>query len=406
MLAMAACGTSGGTSSSGSATDVPTVALGTPAKPATGEPLKVFFFNEEGASAAASSPESFQAAEAAVDYVNKNLGGVKGRPLALTHCATLGTPDSVTNCANRAVDAKPDVVVKGVEVNSATAVPIITSAGIPYITQNAGAPAEQVTPGAFVLSSGFAALLSPMIPYAKSKGYKNIGVVYTNVTSLATALDGTVRKLAEKEGVGYTSVPVAITTADMTPAYSSLLAKKVDAIYVVTSLPQCASAFKARASLSDRTPLFTASGCNDPTAITTVPPTTTDGMIVSLPDTSSVPTDPDTRIYRSAMKQYQPTANIGSFAPSSFASIMNLYRTMSTVADPASLNAQSITATLRSTKNTPLFMGGGKTFTCDGSAFPKSPSICTGASFLTRYSNGNYQLVDSYDTSTLLNGIS
>ncbi|HVW41160.1 MAG TPA: hypothetical protein VHC18_07405, partial [Amycolatopsis sp.] len=103
---------------------------------------------------------------------------------------------------------------------------------------------------------------------------------------------------------------------------------------------------------------------------------------------------------------YQPTANIGSFAPSSFATIMNLYRVMSTVADPASLDARSITATLRDTRNTPLFMGGGKTFTCDGSAFASSPSICTGASFLTRYANGTYQLVESYDTSALLSGIS
>lgn len=406
-VTLAACGSSGSSSATGASggPSGSSVSLGTPSAPATGAPIKVFFFNEEGASAAASSPESYQAAQAAVDYVNKNLGGVKGRPLSLTHCATLGTPDSVTNCANQAVDAKPDVVVKGVEVASATAVPIITGAGIPYVTQNAGAPAELKTPGSYVLSAGFAAQLAPPIPYSKSQGYKSIGVIYTNVTSLATALDGTVQKLAKQEGVKYTSVPVAITTGDLTPAYSALLAKKVDAIYIVTSAAQCASALKARSSLADTTPLFLSSSCNTPSVLNTVPQSVTDGALIALLDTSAVPTDKDTQTYLAAMKKYEPSADTGSFAPSSFATIMNLYRALSTVSDPSTLNAQTIGSTLKSAKNVPLFMGGGQTFTCDGSAFASSPTVCTGAAFLVKYTGGTYKLVKAYDASALLKGI-
>ena len=150
-LAAAACSSSSSSSSStaSSATSsasaaatssAPASALGTATASASAKPLSIFFFDEEGASAAASSPESYQAAEAAVDYVNDNLGGVKGRPLKLIHCESLGTPDSVINCANQAVDDKPDVVIKGVDVAGGSAVPIVTGAGIAYVTLNAGSP--------------------------------------------------------------------------------------------------------------------------------------------------------------------------------------------------------------------------------------------------------------------------
>jgi hypothetical protein len=106
------------------------------------------------------------------------------------------------------------------------------------------------------------------------------------------------------------------------------------------------------------------------------------------------------------MKQYQPSASVGSFAPSSFASIMDVYRALQSTSDPAALNASSITAALNTAKDVPLFMGGGKTFTCDHSAFTKSPSVCTGAAFLVQYKGGNYSLLKSYDASQLLQGIS
>src|ERR1700728_1928017 len=120
----AACSSSSSTSASGggSTTSASSAATGStgassssPAAAATGTPYKVFFINEQGASATASDPEDTSAAEAAVSYINKNLGGIKGRPVQLTTCATLGTSASMISCANQAVDAKADIVIKGAE---------------------------------------------------------------------------------------------------------------------------------------------------------------------------------------------------------------------------------------------------------------------------------------------------
>jgi len=411
-LAAAACSSSGNSSTTGAATATSSAtsssapaALGTATASASAKPLSIFFFDEEGASAAASSPESFQAAQAAVDYVNNNLGGIKGRPLKLTHCESLGTPDSAINCANQAVDAKPDVVIKGVDVAGGSAVPIVTGAGLAYVTLNAGSPDEVDHNLAFSLTSGFAAQFAPVAAYAKTKGYKSLGVIYTNVQPLSTPLNGPFASLLAKDGISYVPEPVDITAADVTSQYNALVAKHVGAILIVTTLAQCTASLQARSSLSDSTPLFMSSSCDVPSALTAASSSATNGAIFAFQDTSAVPSDTDTKTYLQAMKTYEPSSNVGSFAPSGFESVIDFYRAMMTASDPATLDAASVAATLKSAKNVPLFMGGGETFNCGQTYFAGESSVCTGASFLASYGSGTFSLVGSYNASQLLKGI-
>jgi branched-chain amino acid transport system substrate-binding protein len=409
-LAAAACSSSSSSSSSAASpasagSSASASALGTSSASATAKPLTIFYFDEEGASAAASSPESYQAAEAAVDYVNNNLGGVKGRPLKLIHCASLGTPDSAINCANQAVDDKPDVVIKGVDVAGGSAVPIVTGAGISYVTLNAGSPDEVNHSLAFSLTSGFAAQFAPVAAYAKTKGYSSLGVIYTNVQPLSTPLNGPFAALLAKEGIKYVPEPVDITSGDLTPAYSALVAKHVSGILVVTSLAQCTASLQARASLGDSTPLFMSSSCDVPSALSAVSPSATNGAIFAFLDTSAVPSDADTKTYLLAMKTYEPSANVGSFAPSGFESIIDFYRAMLTAADPSTLDAASVATTLKSAKNIPLFMGGGQTFSCGQTYFAGESSVCTGAAFLASYTGGTFSLVGAYNAAQLLKGL-
>jgi branched-chain amino acid transport system substrate-binding protein len=414
VLAAAACSSSsnsssssagGSTPTSAAASTAPASALGASSASATASPLNIFFFDEEGASAAASSPESYQAAEAAVDYVNNNLGGVKGRPLKLTHCESLGTPDSVINCANQAVDDKPDVVIKGVDVAGGSAVPIVTGAGLAYVTLNAGSPDEVDHNLAFSLTSGFAAQFAPVAAYAKTKGYKSLGVIYTNVQPLSTPLNGPFASLLAKDGISYVPEPVDITAADVTSQYNALVAKHVGAILIVTTLAQCTASLQARSSLSDSTPLFMSSSCDVPSALSAVSSSATNGTIFAFQDTSAVPSDTDTKTYLQAMKTYEPSANVGSFAPSAFESIIDFYRAMMTASDPATLNAASVATTLKTAKNIPLFMGGGQTFNCSETFFAGESSVCTGAAFLASYNGGTFSLVGAYNAATLLKGI-
>jgi len=366
----------------------------------------VFFYNMEGASAAAPAPESYQGAAAAVEYVNKNLGGINGRPIQLIHCATVGTPDSVTNCANKAADSKPDLVIQGINAANDTAVPIFKSAGIPYVTLNAGSPDELTSPDSFVLSPGYAPQLATVPAYAAEKGYKSVGFIYANVQVLSAPLVA-VSKVFKKEGVKYVPEPITITTSDLTPAYSALKAKKVDAIAVIGSLAQCSAALKARQSLADDGPMFLASICNNKSVLGSVPSSVTDGIMVPEILTSAIANDKDTEAYYAAMKQYQPNAPASAAnAASGFASIMDVDRVLSKVADPGTLNAKSITTALASATDVPQFLASGATFSCGKKLFPQWPSVCASAGFMIKYSGGAYKILKTYDTASLLKGVS
>lgn len=407
-LLLAACSSSKGDGSGSTApgdNGAAAIALPTPSAVPSGKALKVFYFNEQGASAAASSPESYQAAQAAVAYINKNLGGVKGRPMQLIHCASLGTPDSVTNCADKAVDAKPAVVINGTDTASAAAVPILAGANIPFVNLNTGDPVALKDPNTFVLSAGNAPLLAAPVQYAKEKGYKSIGVIYTNVASLSTAVDTVVAPFAKRIGIKLTSVPVPVTTGDLTPAYSSLIAKNVDAIEVVTSTGQCAAALKARQSLTDTHPLFMSTPCSG--VLNTVPANVSDGTLILTADTSAVTTNKDTKTYLAVMKKYQPSAETKNFAPLGFASVMDLYNALQTTSDPASLDTASVKKLLQTAKNVPQFLAGGTNFTCGQHLFANAPSVCSGSVFLVKYSAGSksFTLGKSYDMTAPLRGL-
>jgi branched-chain amino acid transport system substrate-binding protein len=65
----------------------------------TGEPIKIGFQNPEG-DPAGSFPEYSAGAEAAVAYINAELGGLGGRPVELAVCTMAITPDDSQRCAN------------------------------------------------------------------------------------------------------------------------------------------------------------------------------------------------------------------------------------------------------------------------------------------------------------------
>ena len=92
----------------------------------TGETIVIGMTNQEG-SPAGSWPELRVAAQAAVSYINTELGGLYGRPLKLDTCVTDGSPEGSTKCANQILADKPLVVVGGADTGSDASMPIYTS---------------------------------------------------------------------------------------------------------------------------------------------------------------------------------------------------------------------------------------------------------------------------------------
>jgi branched-chain amino acid transport system substrate-binding protein len=77
--------------------------------PATGEPITIGMVNQEN-TPAGSFPELSRSAQALVDFVNEDLGGVDGRPIRLEVCNTGFSAEGSTACGQRFVEAGVPIV--------------------------------------------------------------------------------------------------------------------------------------------------------------------------------------------------------------------------------------------------------------------------------------------------------
>lgn len=101
---------------------------------ATGDPVNIGLFNPS--KGAATQPGVTTGKDAAVDYINNEAGGIDGRPIEIVDCGLDQTvPESTVTCANQFVEAGVVAAIDGYNGESAAALPILESAGIPMVGQ-------------------------------------------------------------------------------------------------------------------------------------------------------------------------------------------------------------------------------------------------------------------------------
>src|SRR5947209_3814411 len=91
-------------------------------------------------------------AQAAVKYINNELGGVDGRPLELVTCDTDGTPDRSLACAHQLLDQKPVALVGGRDGGGPAALAVYETAHLVHLGGAAVTTAEQTAAGGFRFS--------------------------------------------------------------------------------------------------------------------------------------------------------------------------------------------------------------------------------------------------------------
>src|ERR1700761_4149850 len=158
-LGLAACGSSasspGTASSAGPGTATSPAASGSaapaalasflPGKVASGAAVKSGLINNEGSSLTA-KPATGDAAVAAADYANAELGGIGGHPIQVVRCPENEDVASATACANKMVQDNVAAVVIGTTSLGNTIVPVITKAGIPYVSATGSSSDELTSP--------------------------------------------------------------------------------------------------------------------------------------------------------------------------------------------------------------------------------------------------------------------
>jgi branched-chain amino acid transport system substrate-binding protein len=339
--------------------------------PPTGDPIVLAMITQE--SGAAALPDSRLAAEAAVDYVNTELGGAAGRPLELQTCVTDGSPEQSSACANQLLEQDPVAFVGESELGTAGSVPIIEQAGVPLVG------AAGVTPELVVSQDAFAFGLDAVGDWAgwtkylvTDGGASTINLINLDIPA-APVFESVVRSVAEANGaeVG-TVVSLPLSTTDPSAQMAAATDGDPDVIMAVTSAQLCVPVAQAHASIAPQASLFLPGICASPQTIEAAG-AAVDGALVGLGSLNPYNTeDPEVSTYRRTLDTYGEDVPLSQFAGNAFTAVMNLKAVVEDLG-PDGVTADGITEALRATSDMPSFMT--DTATCDGGV-TGSPITC------------------------------
>jgi branched-chain amino acid transport system substrate-binding protein len=393
LTAAAACSSSSSTpSSAGTSTAGGTASAATtsadlakylPGKKASGSPVKIGLINNEGSSPVA-EPSTGDAAVAAADYANAELGGIGGHPIQVIRCAENEDVASSTACANEMVQDNVAAVDIGTTGLGNTIVPIITKAGIPYVSATGSSSDELTTPGTFMWTGGFPADLGGMAKYAAQHGYKKVtAFVIDTPSALAGAQEiGTPAFKAAGVALSVESVPEAV--ADATPQVTAGLGDQPGAVAIVADASTCTSVLQALSTVDPTLPVYAVTSCLNSSTLTALGSAMNGVKIFGRSDTES--NNPEAELYRYVMAKYYPSANPSGDSVTGYQGMLGLVRaTAGLTGDPA---PASITSAIKAAKDVPLPAGAGLTFTCNGKMFPGLPSNCSSGDVVLTIENG------------------
>ncbi|MGW4479440.1 ABC transporter substrate-binding protein [Rhodococcus triatomae] len=234
VLSVAAC--SSGDSSSSSSSNGGSAAEG--GIQASGDAIKVGVFDPS--KGPASQPGAMTGVKAAVDYINNQIGGISGRPIEIVDCAVDQTaPETTISCANQLVQSGVVAAIDLFNTESAAAMPILSSAGIPMvglIPYNTATGAA--TDGRVYFGPPPAAFLVGFMQSLKAAGKDSLTLANTDVPQAHQVFDGLMVPLGRQLGIdvkgiyfpptGPNYTALATTLAEGDPAAAGLMTSVSD----------------------------------------------------------------------------------------------------------------------------------------------------------------------------------
>ncbi len=369
------------------------------AKPmkASGDPVVIGFQNPEG-DPSGTFPEYRQAAEAAVKYINEELGGIgadykngkPGRPIKLETCKMAITPADSQRCANELASKKPLLVISSLNffgnhfsIYQAAKIPVLV--GVPITAL------DFTSPGVFAIGGGGGCLgnHTGMVEIAtKQLGKKRIAVPWADTPPgvfcyhdlekkplevlAGKKLDGSPIKAdgnADKGSIPdlvHIGVAVKPGQADVTPQATQVLDFKPDAILYSAQGADCWTFVGALAKLGwtqAKTPLVLSGACVDLAKMKELGDVAkgiyfagTGAASLTLPDSLTGQQKNEAETYTSRMAKYAEggadTAGKG-FATAGFTILMQVWEIMNEQAngDPTKIDGAAFVKVLGATVN-------------------------------------------------------
>ncbi len=369
----------------------------------TGEPIKVGFVNSEGG--AFSVPEIRVGNEVAEEYINTQLGGVKGRPLEVVRCATDGSPEASIDCANELVEAGVVAVVEGTDLGADAMLPILSDAKIPLVGHVQFGPARMFDANSYYFGAAALAYGTAALKYYTDDGAKSVTWFLPDEPSSHAFTDGVLLPTAEKLGIEYKTVYYDAANPNWAVLATTAASENPDVSGTIAATDgQCAemipalrdAGYQGRILAASCVGLYEAIG-DDAVGVDTDADHWHPGDVDAAPPEKQE----ELKEYAAAMEAAGEEDLIGGNAVISFADMITLARILGTI-EGATVDGAAVAAAMQATNDFEGFNG--PPLTCDHTVIAGNSACTVGMLFFQIQEDGSVKTMtdDFLDLSGLL----
>jgi branched-chain amino acid transport system substrate-binding protein len=404
---------------------------------ATGTPITVGFLNSQG-DPAGSFPDVTAGAEATVDYINNQLGGLggnpltgkPGRPIDLKTCFMTITPSSTTSCANQLVSDHPVFIWEGYQFFGQIADPIFQAAHIPVINFSPITVSDFTSPVLLDIAAGGGCVGAHpgLIDFAVYKlKAKNLAIPWANtppgvecyydlekkpVDAINGSLKPTpkgVKVIASVKEDGY---PIAAGAPDDSSQAAQILAQNPQVIIFSGQSSDCFNLLSALSNLgwtAKKIPLVFSGACSNVQSFQQAGAKADGIYVVGAAYNLLDPTSATGLIRQeiaaidSADAKYQPSQSPTGIEAAMFQTEMTTWLTLDNSSAANKLTSADVLSTLRNTTKVHMFAG--LPWGCTSAPKPYVSVCSTAVSALQWNGTGFVNVGKPFDGAYLINGL-
>jgi branched-chain amino acid transport system substrate-binding protein len=332
------------------------------------EPIRIGMINQED-TPAGSYPELRYAADAAINFINAELGGVDGRPIELVPCITEFSVESSQACAQELVLQEVVALVGGIDVLAQGSLTVLEQNGLPVVGGIPAGLAEQRSPVSFAFSGGTAGGMAAFMQHAADQGYERAFIAYGEFESFQVAAEDYGARVGEELGLDVRLHAFPLFGADYISVLNDAKAFDAQAVVINAADAACVPVMEGFRDFGFEGTLYLFGACAAEEIIEAAGGAN-QGVVFNgegPPEQTAEGT-----IYDLASTEYNE-GNAQAAGTVAFRGMMNLYSLLVELGGD-NITSEGITALLVDAVDRPSFWG--HAYTCDGMQVPGLPSLC------------------------------
>lgn len=377
---------------------------GTAGKATDSTPVKIGYVNQQYGSP--SYPENTAGVNLAVQYVNNELGGIKGHPLQVVSCY-VATEEDGQKCGTQFLnDPSISLVVTGTLVVGNASLYQVLAGHKPIIIGNGLTATDFTQPNAVTYMPGAPGVVSGLAKWIVDGGLgpvKSVAVVATNDAGATASAKLLFAPPLEAAGIKVTEVFISPTAqgADVASAIKAAGGGTADVFVPITPVQGCIAVYDSLKSLGIKPKVVTSGLCFGTPLIQHLGGTFPEGWYFGaygvnyfVPPVASIPASEQLALYEKVVKKYNPTMEYTGFAGPSFGNILTVAQIY---------NKLGITATVpQLTDAVKTFAGPqwgipGTPVAC-GKISAAFPTLCVGQMGIEQFTGGKWiPIADAYN---------